>query len=279
MKNEKNESFFNEQKTRIDMLERIDELVAMEKGFNIAKEGKFDTFLAYQKEMEATSSRKEYEILSFYLSERVFIKYEDDLFRCDAYTGKGDEWSESYLLNHEKGYKIRSIKRLSDGEVFTVGDKITYNTIKEGSWEGGDWCEIEKYSLNNGGIFINSHYLGSPEIKINDWVKAREVLFTTEDGKEVFEGQRVWYVNNDFNIDFYDFNKMSGKDDLKHYPEMYKYLSTKEAAEEYVLMNKPLLSVKDITDLFCVKGTTTIQIGTDAFTYIIVSKAKSKLSN
>lgn len=65
----------------------------------------------------------------------------------------------------------------------------------------------------------------------------KQYLFTTEDGEKVFEGDRVWFVDGNIEIDFYDFidNKIGDRErDLKHYPERYKYFSTEELAKEYV---------------------------------------------
>jgi hypothetical protein len=40
--------------------------------------------------------------------------------------GGSDLWTEQELLDHE-GYGTHSVKRLSDGEVFTVGDKVNFH--------------------------------------------------------------------------------------------------------------------------------------------------------
>lgn len=81
---------------------RLNELAAMEKGFNIAEEGQYETFWDYKKSKE----QKSYEILS--------LKYEKDK----------KVYPFTYLPN---GFYINSVKRLSDGEVFTVGDLVKWN--------------------------------------------------------------------------------------------------------------------------------------------------------
>jgi hypothetical protein len=61
-------------------------------------------------------------------------------------------------------------------------------------------------------------------------------LFTTADGVEVFEGDRVWYVTKEnFIIDFHDFDK----NDFC-VPERYLYFSTESLANQYILANKPV---------------------------------------
>lgn len=79
----------------------------------------------------------------------------------------------------------------------------------------------------------------------------REPLFVTEDGKDVFENDRVWYVNQIFIINFHDFVRDGFKyDELKHYPHFYKYFSTEDAAKDYVLMEKSMITVKEAKEWF-----------------------------
>lgn len=73
-------------------------------------------------------------------------------------------------------------------------------------------------------------------------IKPKTVLFTTEDGVDVFYGVIFWNVSNEFNIiDYQITNDKYKLDFLKN----YKQFSTKQAAEEYILMNKPCLSIND----------------------------------
>ena len=68
-------------------------------------------------------------------------------------------------------------------------------------------------------------------------------MFTTEDGVDIFEGDKYFIctaslsncINNEGIVSKF----------FKPNPN-YKYFSTKEKAEEYILMNKPVLSLNDI---------------------------------
>lgn len=71
-------------------------------------------------------------------------------------------------------------------------------------------------------------------------VEQKKVLFQTEDGVDIFEGDRVYSVTPNFCIGY------SGS--LKYKPIQLCF-STKEAVEEYILMNKPCLSINDISSL------------------------------
>ena len=82
--------------------------------------------------------------------------------------------------------------------------------------------------------------------------KAKQPLFTTEDGVDIFEGDKVYYIEtndtteNSFKVNEYTI-QYSGRflsDNTLH------SFSTKEKAEEYILLNKPVLSLNDVMDCF-----------------------------
>lgn len=90
-----------------------------------------------------------------------------------------------------------------------------------------------------------------------------QVLFTTEDGKGIFEGDEYWYVNYAKVNDIY--KKVGGPfkcayaNAITDYEECLNF-STKEAADEYVLLNQPCLSVNDIAALWCLSVETRIEL-------------------
>jgi len=120
---------------------------------------------------------------------------------------------------------IHSIKRLSDGEVFTIGDKIRFG--REG---------ITKISLNNENSKIWLSVKGGG-CCISIAEKLKTPLFTTEDGVGIRIDDVYYAIEYDFKIvEYY----------LCSTPNGYKQFSTKEEAEEYVLLNKPCLSLQDL---------------------------------
>ncbi len=91
-----------------------------------------------------------------------------------------------------------------------------------------------------------------------------EPLFTTEDDVDIFVGDAYWVLNTKVND--WIFEENAARDNInyfykdKSYASQTKiyYFSTKEAAEEYVVMNKPCLSISDIIEHFnthCSKDT------------------------
>jgi hypothetical protein len=66
-------------------------------------------------------------------------------------------------------------------------------------------------------------------------VEVKKPLFTTEDGVDVYEGTRVWYVNDNYTFNFFDFRQSD-----RIYIDICKYFSTEEKAKEHILHNKPV---------------------------------------
>jgi hypothetical protein len=193
---------------------------------------------------------KEYEILSYYAKN---ISGKGDHYVDPDYiwyeTSKGsDKWSRkghmtvpyrTYEITNHNNYGIHSVKRLSDGEVFTVGDKINQ---KEQNCKNS---LIESFNFNNKGDILVWVHNNKPEFKVglelSKITKSKQPLFTTEDGVEIFEGDEYCTVTEQFSI--FDFK--AGKKHIQSYPNS-KLFSTRKKAEEYVLMNKPCLSINEI---------------------------------
>ncbi len=143
-----------------------------------------------------------------------------------------------------KDFSIHSVIRVSDSEVFTIGDTFTYEGLRANNWEEGAFPTIKSFNIYSGDIYINEHYKGTQR-SIAQWMKLpppeeKPVLFTTEDGFNVYEGDWYFYVeekNNNFTV-------VSHSGITKKRP--HKYFSSRDAANEYVIMNRSLLSLEDL---------------------------------
>lgn len=73
--------------------------------------------------------------------------------------------------------------------------------------------------------------------------KSKNPIFTTKDSVDVYEGDKVYYICKDeFNIRCIpEWNK---KDNMNY--DSNKTFSKRSSAEEYIIMNKPCLSINDI---------------------------------
>jgi hypothetical protein len=145
------------------------------------------------------------------------------------------------LLN--SGFKIHSVRRLSDGEIFSIHDKIIFVEIQI----------IISFEIQESKIRVN-YKRDTDEQKywnyLNNIKKLKQPLFTTEDGVEMFKGDKyysvgiknvkyLWHIAGPY----INPEVTNPTGDLIHF-------STKEAAEKYVLMNKPCLSIKDVQSIY-----------------------------
>lgn len=163
---------------------------------------------------------KDYEILSLVSSE------------------KNPQHKKGSKFLHNKDYKFKnmhptefwdiySVKRISDNKIFTIGD--FYEDLI-----------IEKMVMSVDDNILTTY---KPKIK--------EPIFQTEDGVDIFEDNKYYYINSNFSDPWEiihtkaDCPGIIDKNDLN-----YKRFSTKEKAEEYILLNKPCLSVNDIKNTF-----------------------------
>jgi hypothetical protein len=73
---------------------------------------------------------------------------------------------------------------------------------------------------------------------------SKEVLFTTEDGIAVSAKQKVYWINTTYES-YWEVNELEIGDEFDQWDGV-KYFSTHIAANEYVLINKPCLSINDL---------------------------------
>ena len=141
------------------------------------------------------------------------------------------ENNETINMLLKQGCSIHSVKRLSDGkeEIFTIGDKTNNGTIS-------------KFEIDSNGIRV--FFEEKPKnyhVSLNTIKHAKTALFRTEDGVDVFNLDKVFYIN-----EWSDDNVLDVLATTASKFTQNKYFSTKEKAEEYILMNKPCLSLNDI---------------------------------
>ena len=168
---------------------------------------------------------KDYEILSLVASERnpqhkkgsKFLHNKDYKFKS---------------MHPTEFWDIYSVKRLSDGEIFTIGDKTNFGLIS-------------KIVINNNSLsfYFEQKSCGYNLQTLIKW----KPLFTTEDGVDIFEDDKVYFVNKIGDV--FHTNHLK----IKKYQSHLLYFSTKEKAEEYILLNKPCLSYGEVQEYLKVK--------------------------
>jgi len=150
-----------------------------------------------------------------------------------------------------KTIEIVSVKRLSDNEIFRIGDKIKPTNLSGRDDVG--FKSISEIKLEDNKLYLKTNYTYFDR-EINDIEKVK-FLFTTEDDKDIYEGDIVFEVELDWNIRK---GVVKNHKELINFGDTYydnsdlpelKLFSTKNAAKEYLIMNKPCLSYNDIKSM------------------------------
>lgn len=137
--------------------------------------------------------------------------------------------------------------------IFTIGDKTNNGTIS-------------KFEVDSNGIRV--FFEEKPKnyhVSLNSIKHIKQPLFTTEDGVDIFEGDVVTVVSlkdfekgdcdgeNDTSIEAYSItweDKIISSCNWNLRKDNFLQFSTKEKAEEYILMNKPCLSLADVATVY-----------------------------
>lgn len=168
----------------------------------------------------------------------ISLQTENDTFNLHLnrmYKSGDVEFGLEHLLNVEKA-QITTVQRLSDGEIFSVGNAIKWKIT------GGIFSStIQGFELE----YLDMMICVENNSRVNLCViqKAKQPLFTTEDGVPIYEGGEIWYVDDRWHVDvsnaFHTTNALN-----------WKIFSTEAAAEAYVLANKPQLSLSDVEQAY-----------------------------
>lgn len=178
-------------------------------------------------EMIEYKCTKDYEVL-FYKSQKT-----DRIINNETFNVAPDS---SY-------WNIFSVKRLSDGEVFTIGDKVIHcNNVTT------KVATITGFSILSNEIWFNTDVYNVPMSLIKGkYTKTK--LFTTEDGVDIYPGSTFCYVDlPSYKLQLYQ-NGFFTASLLSPIYEDSVYFSTKEKAIDYIVKNKPCLSFMDIIEL------------------------------
>lgn len=141
------------------------------------------------------------------------------------------DWEIVRAIWRGNNTEIESVRRLSDGEVFSLGDDVGYsqNPYKTFKIDSFNVIGHNMMAVNSVGRELNIIILNNN----------KKPLFQTEDGKDVYEGGEFVAVQKT------TFDMLCCRQTLTN-PENYYIFSNEEKANNWVLMNKPVLSVNDV---------------------------------
>lgn len=155
-------------------------------------------------------------------------------------------------------FHIHSVQRLSDGEIFTVGEKCN-----------GDIIKSFKVYDNDTRIYViseNKTWGLDLELLKKD-KKPKPVLFVSEDGVEIFENDKVFSIENKpYLID--SILCLTASNKIKELFPRRIFFSTKKAAENYLICHKPCLSFNDVWNISNNKSSDNL--------YVVIDKRKLK---
>ncbi len=189
---------------------------------------------------------KDYEILSLYANSNIFNKVEGKKWKRVANV---DEIYYDLKVGEPYGaapLQIHSVRRLSDGEIFTIQDEVK-TSLSDGL------CIIYRFRLNNSGKLIvectHSYLANKHNVDLfSDIQHIKKLLFKTEDGVDIYEGDKCYWADL-HTFSWNRFNWDTLPQPQNHPKEKYKWFSTEQKAEEYILMNKPCLSINDVKSI------------------------------
>lgn len=182
---------------------------------------------------------KEYEILSFKNKDNGMTYFKDSSGTFSTKNSNGGLTtvgfrSLEYCMSY---YTPTSVKRLSDEEVFSIGDKVRISKLQhDGSFI------IEKFYLSTDGVSLLCNGKGGNGHVSITKIEHSKAIFTTEDGVDMFEGEKCFWVFTT------SYNPAEGlaREELLPLQSYQKAFSTEKAAEDFVLTNKPCLSYKEV---------------------------------
>ena len=195
-----------------------------------------------------------------YINRKTFMLIGDDSFEIKNPENYPEFWEkvvekdyEILCIKHKKSkcfyrnsidlrnlnlYDIHSVKRLSDGKVFNIGENATTALNNYGP--------ITAFEINCNRMYIrtNGSSKGTFSCNIKDLIVS-ELLFKTEDGVNIFKGDECWA------IDKTDLDHLGKVDFRNNHPYDYAlYFSNEKKAQQYIKENKPLFVTEDSVNIF-----------------------------
>lgn len=185
--------------------------------------------------------QEEYTILSVKTPSGAILEYDENgncIKRSDLLAPKYT-YNLEKILESGKSY-IHSVRRNSDGVVFTVGDLC--NPIGEHCKNRQKITKIEFCKAGYLRLKSKNYYLSI------DLIEHSKVLFKTEDNVDIKIGDEYYTVR------IKEINSINGPYVADGEAEDYDFrfvrvFSTKEAGENCILLNKPSLSINEVFDL------------------------------
>lgn len=193
--------------------------------------------------------KPEYTILSLKSDkEKVYIE-EFGEKGFSMFKNNREYWIEHRLnLLH---WNIYSIRRESDGEIFTIGDSVTHclDDRDRGIIYSFEITNNKEILVRFGGVRdCDTNYLYKNTISV---LNKKTKLFTTEDGVDIYKGDKFFYIHPSYDKNTVWSACASDNIEYNHKNSFYtKKFSTEEKLKEYLFNNNQLFSLQMLLNNF-----------------------------
>lgn len=217
----------------------------------------------FKSSYSVSSSGKDWEIQCLVVDTRNFWLQKNGLYKNELF---GEECSAEVIMKWPNFKYIHSVKRISDGEIFSIGDSVRYcpasrygSFVIEKIWintidkercmvSDKDQCLVEAIDTN------------LEKIKVPIQEKLLPV-FTTEDGVPIYDiDQHLYWV-----LTTGDWKTESSMlpANVNNYNKTWKAFSTDAARKEYILINKPVFNQREVQNFMMMVGKIPISTAAD----------------
>ena len=212
--------------------ERVIEFEIFKRGSNIRRSPKEESISDLIEQFKASKQVKGWEVQVFGLTPFnggetiLYGRHEDGKYHTFHY-------SETYMLNCGL-YSIHSVKRLSDGIIFTVGEQQSFGKISSFFYHENElWFSTN--SMSGSGL-TSGQFTASCLLK-----PTPKPILITQDGKEIFDSAAKLYSV----LPKAQWEQREVRAERAFNYKNWLHFSTRAAAEEYVQEFKPQYSLND----------------------------------
>lgn len=207
-----------------------DQVIKFTRFFNNSSE--FENLADSLKRFKSSLNQNDYDILSVRRNGFGDMDYETI---WQLFYPTREKWANEVLAS--QGWYISKIQRRTDGEVFTIGDKIRHK-----NHNSDDVKTITGFRQVGDTIMVG--YSDTAAYWLKNAVKVkREKLFTTHDGKDIYPGDSFWKVGNDKN-GRWKAMPMTASFGRGEIIDTRRTFSSEQFANDYIIWNEPVLPLK-----------------------------------
>lgn len=152
--------------------------------------------------------------------------------------------SGSLLSNNQFPIYIQSVKRLSDSEIFTVGDNTNFGIIQSIDIQDIKYNDSSRTDINTISFGVSKD---DEDPLLEEIQKVKKPLFTTLDGVNIFDENDIVFEVFKHNLELNKTIPLKACNNIKSIKGVETLIFAKlNNAVDYIVMNTPSLSLTDI---------------------------------